>query len=197
MFGIGVRSLPVMSDSALILAHRAGDDSAFPVLVNRHRDSVMGFLINRVGDDAEDLFQETWARVNAGLDQYQDAGSFRAWLFQIARRLVIDHYRRKTARVKLVLPAETPTPSAVDIAQPDQTVAANQMADCIKQALDTMPEATADVVRMRLFEGVSFKEIAARQGVPLNTALSRMHRGLNLLRARMLNQGLIPPERMT
>lgn len=197
MFGLGVRSLPVMSDSALILAHRAGDDSAFPVLMSRHRDSVMGFLVNRVGDDAEDLFQETWARVNAGLDQYQDAGSFRAWLFQIARRLVIDHYRRKTTRVQLVLPADTPTPSSVDIAQPDQTVAASQMADCIKQALDALPEATADVVRMRLFEGVSFKEIAARQGVPLNTALSRMHRGLNVLRARMLNQGLIPPERMT
>ena len=99
--------------------------------------------------------------------------------------------------MQLVLPADTPTPSSVDIAQPDQTVAASQMADCIKQALDALPEATADVVRMRLFEGVSFKEIAARQGVPLNTALSRMHRGLNVLRARMLNQGLIPPERMT
>ena len=110
MFACRVRSLPVMSDSALILAHRSGDDSAFTVLMDRHRDPVMGFLVNRVGDDAEDLFQETWTRVNLGLDQYQDAGSFRAWLFQIARRLVIDHYRRKSTRVQLVLPSGTPTP---------------------------------------------------------------------------------------
>ena len=183
-----------MSDSALILAHQSGDLSAFPTLMERHRDPVMGFLVNRVGEDAEDLFQETWSRVGSKLHSYNDVGSFRAWVFQIARRLVIDHHRRKSARITLVLPADTTTPSSVEHQQPFSHVAASNISDALNHALSSMAEPTAEVVRLRLIEGQSFKSIAAHQGVPINTALGRMHRGLKRIRATLEQRGLIEPE---
>ena len=83
-----------MSDSLLISAHKAGDKQAISLLMDRHKDPLMGFLVNRVGGDADDLYQETWVRVSTNLITYDERGSFRSWLFQIARRLVIDHHRR-------------------------------------------------------------------------------------------------------
>ena len=189
-----MRSTPMMSDSALILAHQSGDVSAFSTLMERHRDPVMGFLVNRVGEDAEDLFQETWSRVGSNLHSYNEVGSFRAWVFQIARRLVIDHHRRKSARITLVLPAEATIPSSIDHQQPFSNVAASDISNAFNDALATMATPTAEVVRLRLVEGQSFKAIAAHQGVPMNTALGRMHRGLKLIRATLETRGLIEPE---
>ena len=186
-----MRSTPVMSDSALILAHQSGDMSAFSTLMERHRDPVMGFLVNRVGEDAEDLFQETWSRVGSNLHSYNEIGSFRAWVFQIARRLVIDHHRRRSARITLVLPADNSTPSSIDHQQPFSNVAAADIATAFNEALDSMSEPTAEVVRLRLIDGQPFKAIAAHQGVPMNTALGRMHRGLKLIRATLEKRGLI------
>ena len=186
-----MRSIFVMSDSALILAHHSGDMSAFPTLMERHRDPLMGFLVNRVGEDAEDLFQETWSRVGSNLHSYNEIGSFRSWVFTIARRLVIDHHRRKSARITLVLPADTTTPTSIDHTQPFNNVAASDIAAAFNEALDSMTAPAAEVVRLRLIDGLSFKAIAAHQGVPMNTALGRMHRGLKQIRATLEQRGLI------
>jgi RNA polymerase sigma-70 factor (ECF subfamily) len=190
-----MRSVSMMSDANLIQAHRSGDQSAFPELMARHHNSVMGFLVNRVGSDAEDLFQETWTRVGTKLHTYNETGSFRAWVFQIARRLVIDHHRHTGARVRLVLPSEPKTPSGVDHRQPDQQLAAVQIADAFESTLAQMPFQMAEVIRLRLIEGTPFQEIAQRQGVPLNTALARMHRGLKKIRATLAERQLIDVEK--
>lgn len=185
-----MRSIPSMSDARLVSAHKAGDRQAMAVLMERHRDSLMGFLINRVGRDAEDLYQETWSKVSAKIDAYEERGSFRSWLFQVARRLVIDHHRRAAARITTVHPTQEPD-AASTIDQPDQQVAAAQIAAIFDQAVEEMEPKMAEVVRWRLLEGLSFKEIALRQGVPLNTALGRMHRGLKHIRTRLTDHELI------
>jgi len=177
-----MRSVPTMSDSVLISAHKAGDRHAIENLMDRHHDPLMGFLVNRVGRDAEDLYQETWVRVSGRLDTYEDRGSFRAWLFQIARRLVIDHHRRAGARIRMVADPDDAVPSAVDSVKPDQAMDAAEVARVFQEVVDSMEPEMAQVVRWRLFDGISFKDIAERQGVPLNTALGRMHRGLNKIR---------------
>ena len=146
----------------------------------------MGFLVNRVGRDAEDLYQETWSRVSTNLDTYQEQGSFRAWLFQIARRLVIDHHRRKNVRIEVVSNG-TDEEQLKTSDQPDQLIEASQLAEIVEETLDAMDRATAEVVRWRLFDGLTFKEIALRQSVPLNTALGRMHRGLNQIRSALIH----------
>lgn len=184
---------PVMSDATLILAHQSGDQTAFQSLMERHRDSVMGFLVNRVGDDAEDLFQETWHRVGRHIDTYEECGTFRAWVFQIARRLVIDHHRRKSARIQTVNDPTDPTPSAADHTIPDQSLEADQLMHAIAEVMSTLPPPTAEVLRLRLFDGWTFRAIADHQCVPLNTALSRMHRGLSRMRTVLMNRELIDP----
>jgi len=192
-----MRSVSMMSDASLIQAHRSGDQSAFPVLMSRHQDSVMGFLVNRVGTDAEDLFQETWTRVGTRLHTYNETGSFRAWVFQIARRLIIDHHRHNSARIRLVMPPETMTPSSVDTRQPDQQLEAAEIARAFEATVAQMSFEMAEVVRLRLIDGMPFQEIAKRQGVPLNTALGRMHRGLKKIRTTLADRQLIDMEKTT
>ena len=75
--------------------------------------------------------------------------------------------------------------------QPDQALGANQMAEVFQVALDSMDGSMAEVVRLRLFDNLTFKEIALRQGVPLNTALGRMHRGLNQIRKALADHQFI------
>jgi RNA polymerase sigma-70 factor (ECF subfamily) len=178
-----------MDDANLISAHRSGDAQAIAALMDRHGGVLMGFLSNRAGSEAEDLYQETWMRVTKGLESYNEQGSFKSWLFQIARRLLIDHHRRRGARVQLVLTEAHPVPVASN--QPDQSLAAQQVGAVFSQTLEAMDPQMAQVVRMRLLEGVPFKEIAARQGVPLNTALGRMHRAMNRIRLALIAGGLL------
>jgi len=180
-----------MSDALLVSAHKAGDSQAIGTLMDRHKDSLMGFLVNRVGRDAEDLYQETWVRVSTRLESYDERGSFRSWLFQVARRLVIDHHRRSNARISTVSAGSETLEGAAHFLQPDQEIGAAQMAAVFQQVLDAMEPTMAEVVRWRLFDNLTFKEIAMRQGVPLNTALGRMHRGLNQIRDALTQHQLI------
>ena len=86
-----------MDDASLITAHQTGDPAALSMLMRRHQSGLMGFLTLRVGTEAEDLYQETWTRVAKALPSYRDQGTFKAWLYQIARRLIIDLRRRRGA----------------------------------------------------------------------------------------------------
>ena len=190
-----MRSISSMNDATLIDAHLRGDSRALGELMNRHRDSLMGFLVNRVGTEAEDLHQEVWTRVSSGLPTYNEQGTFRAWMFQIARRLITDHHRRKSARIRLVLPDDEPMPSGIDAVGPDAILRARQMSAAFDKAMAAMNPETAEVVHLRLTKQVPFKEIAERQGVPLNTALGRMHNGLNTVRASLEAAGLLEKRR--
>jgi len=160
-------------------------------LIDRHGGVLMGFLVARIGEEAEDMYQETWSRVSRGIPGYDDRGSFRAWLFQIARRQLIDHHRRKGARVQLVLTEDEVHPADSAAAQPDQALAAQQISHALDHALRAMDPNMAEVVRWRLVDGIPFKEIAARQDIPLNTALGRMHRGLKRIRRDLIAAGLM------
>lgn len=160
-------------------------------LIDRHGGVLMGFLVARIGEEAEDMYQETWSRVSRGMPGYDDRGSFRAWLFQIARRQLIDHHRRKGARVQLVLTEDEIRTAPSASAQPDQALAAQQISHALDHALRSMDPNMAEVVRWRLVDGIPFKEIAARQDIPLNTALGRMHRGLKRIRRDLIAAGLM------
>ena len=124
----------------------------------RHRDALMGFLRLRVGDEAEDIYQETWSRVARGLPRYSDQGAFRAWLFQIARRLIIDHRRRRGARIEAV-PQEEP-PSPVTARTPYSDLAARRLSQATARALGGLNPDVAAVVRLRLDRDMPFKDIA-------------------------------------
>jgi len=183
----------MMDDASLISAHQTGDPKALSALMARHRPELMGFLSNRVGHDAEDLFQETWSRAAQAMPSYREQGTFKGWLYQIARRLIIDHHRRAGARIRLVLDEDSALHALPSTTRPDQSMAAQQVAAVLQTALDQMTTEMAEVVRLRLIDGVPFKEIATRQGVPLNTALGRMHRALQRLRQDLITAEIIQP----
>lgn len=185
-----------MTDAALITAHCQGDPLAFRTLMERHRAALLGFLRPRVGQDAEELHQELWVRVARNLANYDKTERFRAVLFTAARRLVIDHRRRRSVRPALVFSGDQ---SAMDTRHraPQRTdpIARAELAELIvdvEESLLTLPPQMAEVVKMRLTEDLTFAEIAAHQGVPLNTVLTRMHRGLKKLRAELTRRGSSP-----
>ncbi|MFT5685149.1 MAG: RNA polymerase sigma-70 factor (ECF subfamily) [Myxococcota bacterium] len=178
-----------MNDDRLITAHLSGDPDALRMLIARHRAPLMGFLTSRVGRDAEDLYQETWDRAIGALSRYEDRGTFRAWLLQIARRLIIDHRRRASARIQL-LPTESP-PDLPSHTTPYHHTATRQLSEATDSALAALAPEVAAVVRMRLIDHLPFKQIAARERIPLNTALGRMHRGLKQIRQALLRDGLL------
>jgi RNA polymerase sigma-70 factor, ECF subfamily len=176
----------MVNDATLIDAYCQGNARALNELMIRHRGCLMGFLERRVGDDAEELHQELWVKVARNLERYRDDGKFRAFLFAAARRLTIDHHRRRRVRPRLVGSDRLPSP-AVESADP---VEYGELVDAVEQVLSTMHEATAEVVRLRLTEQLTFAEIASQRGEPLNTVLSRMHRGLKQLRQQLDDRGL-------
>lgn len=178
-----------MTDANLVSAHLAGDPNAIRVLEGRHRSSVMGFLVGRVGDEAEDLYQEVWGKVSRGMVRYKEKGSFRAWILQIARRQVVDHWRRRQARVPLDLTAEEVSSPVLDT--PEDNMVARQTEQALGLAMRRLSSEVEQVVRWRLQDGVPFAEIARRQNIPLNTALARMHRGLNQIRSTLTEQGVL------
>ena len=178
-----------MNDAHLIDAHLSGDPDALRALIDRHHSPLMGFLASRVGSDAEDLYQETWNRAVGALPRYRDQGAFRAWLLQIARRLIIDHHRRRGARIQ-ILSTETP-PDIRSEATPYHHTATRQLSDATDAALAALSPDVAAVIRMRIIDSLPFNEIARRQRVPLNTALGRMHRGLRQIRRALERDGLL------
>ncbi len=192
---VEMRFVSMMSDATLIQAHHAGDPCAISTLMERYQNPLMGMLVNRVGPDAEDLFQETWVRVSKNIRDYDEQGSFKAWLFQIARRLVIDHYRRKRARIQTISSQDDSLPRSISNLHPEQNLMAAEVHAVFLDALSQLDEPTAEVVRMRLEDHIPFKSIAAHQGVPINTALGRMHRGLKRIREALIAADLIEPGR--
>jgi len=174
------------TDAALIDSYRHGDTRALGDLMARHRGSLMGFLTRRVGDDAEELHQELWTKVERNLGGYTDDGRFRAFLFAAARRLTIDHHRRRSVRPRLISCETLP----LGRCEPDDLVGYRELADAVETALEKMNPNTAAVVRLRLTQQLTFAEIAEMRGQPLNTVLSYMHRGLKQLRCELDARGI-------
>jgi RNA polymerase sigma-70 factor (ECF subfamily) len=179
----------------LIRRAKKKDPSAFDALVDRFSPRLFGFLFRLTGSggDAEDLVQEVYLRVVRMIDRYEHDGRFEAWLFRIATNLVRDRARRAAhapdprdlerldradirrsaahpARSGAVLPADDPLESAEDVER-------------LRAALDAVPLPEREVLLLRHFSGLSFKEIAEMMDTPLGTALARAHRGLARLRA--------------
>jgi RNA polymerase sigma-70 factor (ECF subfamily) len=172
-----------------LLALATRDESGGPVgrRIARFEAEILAFLRRRVGDDAEEVAQETWLRVAAARPNCPDDAAFRAFAFTVARRLLIDRHRRAAAR-----PVHVALEEAPDAADPAEEVSASQAMAAVESELARMKPEIAEVFRMRTSSDLSFKEIADRQGVPVNTALGRMHQATKRLAAALTAMGLLP-----
>lgn len=179
-----------LPDSILIEQYLEGDMKAFETLMERYKAKVFSYILRMVRNrgDAEDLFQETFFKVVRELPTYQEKGRFKSFIFQIAHNACLDHLKRlenklRDATVDLVSNQPVPILAAVDAGlDPEQQIAHQEQTILLHQAITSLPDNQREVVIMRYYSDLSFKEIAEIINCPLNTVLGRMHYALKKLK---------------
>jgi RNA polymerase sigma-70 factor (ECF subfamily) len=182
------RTGPTTDLARLVSLAKSGRTDTVEQLVDLYAPRLYGLLYRMTGSvpDAEDLLQETYIKMLRGLAAYEEAGRFEAWLFSIAANLARDWLRRQ-GRSAAATAADDTVESAGGSAEPEAERRLIQMeqADQLQRALADLSPPEREVVTLRFFSDLSFKEIAQVLKVPLGTALARAHRGLKHLRDRL------------
>ena len=182
--------LKQMTDDVLVTLYLEGNNSAFDVLLNRHKDRLFNyiFFIVRSKEVAEDIFQETFVKAIVTLQQgrYTNDGKFAAWITRIAHNLVIDQLRVERNE-NTVSNDETEYDMLNDARLSEGTIENRMVNDQVladvRRLVDELPDCQREVVFMRYYQDMSFKDIADITGVSINTALGRMrYAGLNMRR---------------
>ncbi len=181
-----------ISDRELIRGCMDGDNSSTEELIRRHKDRVYGYISMYIRDQAlaEDIFQETFLKVinclNAG--RYREDGKFLSWVMRIAHNLIIDHFRR-SKQMGLVSndDYETDIFNSRKFSDPniEESLVKKQVVSDVRRLIRMLPPDQREVVIMRHYTGLSFKEIADITGVSINTALGRMRYALINMRKLM------------
>lgn len=189
--------LEKMSDQELIKAYVAGDDKGIHVLLNRYKSKIYTSISIQVKDDylAEDIFQETFIKVINTLQagRYNDEGKFLPWVMRIAHNMVIDHFRREKRGPSVV------NNEGFDIFEVLQFTDDNVEAQMVKKQrnvdlikiIQLLPDDQKEVLIMRHFCEMSFKDIADVTEVSINTALGRMRYALQNLRKMIEDHNMI------
>ena len=178
-----------MTDHELVQLYEEGNDSAFDILLERHQAYIYSYILFLVKDNdaANDFFQDTFQRAIVAIrsHKYQTNGKFSAWLTRIAHNLVIDKSRESetnyTVREDQVKPKALNS-LRLSEATHEEKMIDSQRRESIRRLLDYLPEPQREVILMRFYDDLSFKEIANLTGVSINTALGRMHYALINLR---------------
>ncbi|MCF0197543.1 MAG: sigma-70 family RNA polymerase sigma factor [Bacteroidaceae bacterium] len=184
-----MKKLLAMTDHELVSEYEIGNDSAFDVLLKRYQDYVFSyivFLVKRT-DEAEDILQETFVKAIVALrnHKYQKTGKFGAWLIRIAHNIVVDYLRgtdQTLCTLKDEFSQDILNTTRLSEKSQETKLVEQQPAMTLHHMLDYLPEDQRTVVILRFFEDMSFKEIAAKTNVSINTALGRMRYALINLR---------------
>ena len=176
-----MENLKQMTDDMLVSLYLKGNNTAFDILLNRHQDRLFNYIyfIVRSKEVAEDIFQETFVKAIVTLQQgrYTNDGKFAAWITRIAHNLVIDQFRQERNE-NLISNDETEVDLLNNAAFSEGTIE-NQMVNDqvlrdVRALVDELPDCQREVVYMRYYQKLSFKDIADITGVSINTALGRM-----------------------
>ena len=169
-----------ISDRGLIRAYRGGDEQAFETLLTRHQERVytkINFIV-RDSELANDLFQDTFIKVVRLLKEgkYVEEGKFLPWVLRIAHNMAIDHFRRNKKMRMVRSRDEMDVFATIDTgdAHVEDLLVEGQIHSDVRRIIDELPEDQREVVKMRMYDNLSFKEIAETTGVSINTALGRM-----------------------
>lgn len=181
-----------LSDEELVKGFVAGNQKCFSILVERHKQKVFSYiyLMVRRQELAEDIFQESFLKVHCSImeGRYAESGRFTSWVMRIAHNLIIDHFR-KQKHLPLIYNEDYSHDlfndrKLTDTSIEDQLVHDEVLKD-VASLVDQLPDNQKEVVKMRHFMGLSFKEIAEETNVSINTALGRMRYALINLRKMM------------
>lgn len=187
-----------LADEQLVEMYAKGDNSAFDVLLSRYQQKLYSYILFLVHneDTANDLFQETFVKTIVTIQQgrYVESGKFSAWLTRIAHNLIIDKYRQdKNANLISNDNDECDifnNAALSDITVEMKIIKEQSLAD-VERLVKELPAVQQEVVYMRFYQNLSFKEIAEATGVSINTALGRMRYGLINLRRMVEERGIV------
>ena len=180
-----------LSDSALVSLYLAGQESAFALLLERHKSRVFTtiLLIVREEEVAEDLLQDTFIKAIHTLrgGRYNDEGKFASWICRIAHNLAIDAFRRAKRAPQTSLDDNPLLANSLHLAEEsaDDQLAREETHAHLRALIQELPAAQKEVLLMRHYGDMSFQEIADATGVSINTALGRMRYALINLRKKM------------
>jgi RNA polymerase sigma factor (sigma-70 family) len=184
-----VKTLSHLSDYELVQDFLNGNKASLEVLINRHRKKIYTYIILVVKDKylAEDIFQDTFIKVIKSLNdgRYRDNGKFLSWVIRIAHNLIIDHFRKEKQLNTISNDSyETDIFNSKKFAERtiEEELVHLQINEDVRRLLEELPEDQREVVMLRHYCGLSFKEIAEQTNVSINTALGRMRYALINLR---------------
>lgn len=176
-----MKTLRTKADDELVALYARGNNAAFDVLLGRYQNTIHSYIyfIVRNKELAEDIFQETFVKAIVMIRQgrYEENGKFKAWIMRIAHNLIIDSYRQERAE-NTISNDETDVDLLNSAKLCDETIedilVRQQVLSDVKKLVRHLPENQREVLVMRYYQDLSFKEIADITGVSINTALGRM-----------------------
>jgi len=186
-----------LSDNELIARYVEGDENSLKQLINRHQKKIFSYILMSVKNRelAEDIFQDTFIKVINTLksDNYKEEGKFLQWVMRIANNLKIDYYRKVQRMPVFESNSDFNIFDVLNGTDPsiEQKIITEQIYSDVKNLVQYLPEEQREVLEMRIYDDVSFKDIAEITGVSINTALGRMRYALINLRKLIKEKNVI------
>jgi RNA polymerase sigma-70 factor, ECF subfamily len=178
--------LQQLDDQALVISAQNGNSQAVGELYDRHQERIFRYVRSRVYDHqlAQDLTGEIFTRMVTNLNQFENNGyPFTAWLYRIARNLIIDHHRKKDRYMNV--PIEEVYHVGTTDYEPAATVEKQLRAERLHQALETIDETQQEVIRLRFLAGLSLQEVADTLDKTVGAIKAQQYRGLMALRVAL------------
>lgn len=178
----------IIPDATLVSRYIKGEEYALEILINRHKQKIYSFIYSKVYDRdvTEDIFQDTFIKVIRTLKRgtYNEEGKFLPWVMRISHNLVIDYFRKNSRMPKFDNSGEFSIFSVLSDSSlnAEKRIIKEQVENDVKRLVEELPEDQKEVLLMRIYEDMSFKEISDKTGVSINTALGRMRYALINLR---------------
>lgn len=190
-----------LEDHELVTHYTNGKEEAFETLLLRHKDKIYNYVYIKIRDHAlaQDIFQDTFVKIVQTLKKgkYNEEGKFLPWAMRIAHNLVIDHFR-KANKVRMISESSSKTDDfnifsvlELDEDNAQEVITKTELESQMIALVEHLPASQRDILKMRIFQEMSFKDIADRENISINTALGRMRYALINMRKLIEKHNLV------
>lgn len=188
------------NDQDLVKSYVGGNEVALQFLLEKHQSQIFHYILSKIKnrDLSNDIFQDTFIKVIRTLKSgnYNEEGKFLPWVMRIAHNLVIDHFRRES-KVRMISESSSNTEEFNIFSvirdeglNVEQQISKNELEAQVSNFIDYLPESQRDILMMRIYQDMSFKEIAQIKEISINTALGRMRYAVMNIRKMMEKHGM-------
>jgi RNA polymerase sigma-70 factor (ECF subfamily) len=190
-----------LEDKALISLYLKGNEKAFETLLMRHKNKIYNYIYAKIRDHAlsQDIFQDTFIKVVKTFKKgsYNEEGKFLPWAMRIAHNLMIDHFR-KANKVRMISESSSKNDDfnifsvlKLEDENVEDVITREELEAQMVDLIEHLPDAQRDILKMRIFQEMSFKDIAEKEDVSINTALGRMRYALINMRKLIEKHNLV------